>query len=300
MSDTARGELTAARRGDAARGGCAIDRVLGALARGDVADARRLHAHVDMSLGWDSNTNVALSASQFAVPAFGGLQFNVAPASRPRQSGFAALGGGVNYQGPATGGWDFVGSLGGRFTADFNAANFDPAQASGLARASPRPRVPTPIPPRFNSTTTGSAVSPSAAPAWPDRWRHALSALTQVTAFTQLARLSYPHQTIRDVDRYVLGAGVAHAFNDGAQLIYGSAYAAREDPLASGVPQLGHQAAGLRLGAGGGCRASSGSASCRRNRATTAGSSRFLPTGAATASSTSTWASTGCPRRSGG
>ena len=51
-----------------------------------------------------------------------------------------------------------------------------------------------------------------------------------------------------DADRYVIGAGYARSFGANAPVAYGSLYLGREEERAAGVPHLGHDLTGLRLG----------------------------------------------------
>ena len=80
------------------------------------------------------------------------------------------------------------------------------------------------------------------------QWQHNLSPTLQLAGFGQWSRQSYPDQSVRNGDRLVLGLGAAQVQAEGARVLFGSVYAAHEEPRADGVPHLGHNATGVRLG----------------------------------------------------
>jgi len=63
------------------------------------------------------------------------------------------------------------------------------------------------------------------------------------------AELRYPTQGIRNADREVVGAAYGHAFAGAyAPVLFVSGYTGREREHAAGVPHLGHDLWGVRLG----------------------------------------------------
>ena len=79
------------------------------------------------------------------------------------------------------------------------------------------------------------------------QWQYNLGVRDQTTVFVQATRLEYPGNTIRDANRWLAGAGYAHAYGNGA-VAFASLYGGREEARAAGVPQLDHAFAGVRLG----------------------------------------------------
>jgi hypothetical protein len=67
--------------------------------------------------------------------------------------------------------------------------------------------------------------------------------------FGQYSQLRYPTQSIRDADREVIGVAYGQVFSGAySPVLFTSAYAGRERERASGVPHLGHDLWGMRLG----------------------------------------------------
>ncbi len=62
----------------------------------------------------------------------------------------------------------------------------------------------------------------------PAQWQHDFDSRNQVSLFGQYSFLEYPEQKIRNANRYVGGAGYAHAFGRGALVTYLGAYGGQE------------------------------------------------------------------------
>lgn len=248
-TDTARGELAAARRGPMpAEAAAAIDRVLSALSATGSESGPRIRGYVEFGGGWDSNINSATSTTQFALPAFGGLVFTLAPGSRERESGFLTAGAGINARVPITSDTAFVGAFSGRFTRNLSTTDFDPAQldaSAGLSHSSGA------------NTFTGALQAGRTwiggngyrnASGLSGQWQHNVNATLQLAGFGQWSRITYPNQGVRDVNRYVLGVGAVRALPERDTLVFGSAYAVTEDPTRTGFDHVGHNGFGLRVG----------------------------------------------------
>jgi hypothetical protein len=81
------------------------------------------------------------------------------------------------------------------------------------------------------------------------QWQHSYDERTQASLFGQYSELRYPTQSIRDANRQVIGVAYGKAFTvTYTPVLFTSAYVGRERELASGVPHLGHELWGLRLG----------------------------------------------------
>ena len=78
-------------------------------------------------------------------------------------------------------------------------------------------------------------------------WVYRANAFNQFGVYGQATRLSYPQQSVRDVDRYVLGVNYARQTGSGLQYSAG-AYVGQEDEQSASVPWLGHKLAGVRAG----------------------------------------------------
>ncbi len=248
-TDTARGELTAARRGPMpADAAAAVDRVLSDLSVTGSDSGGRFRGYVEIGGGWDSNINSATSTTQFALPAFGGLVFTLAPGSRERESGFLMAGAGLNARVPLNAQTAFVGSLSGKFTRNFSTSEYDPAQLDASAGLSHTNGADTFTGALQTGRTWIGGNGYRNANGLSGQWQHNVDATLQIAGFGQWSRLTYPDQGVRDVNRYVAGVGAVRALPSANALVFGSAYAVSEDPTRTGFDHVGHNGFGLRVG----------------------------------------------------
>ena len=250
---SARQELVMARRGSMpAEAAAAIDRVLGSLEQEPLKGEPKngpWRGYLETFAGHDSNVNSATAAGQFALPAFGGIIFNLDAANQRRGDVFGGLAAGAGLQLPLAAGWELNASANARGVHNQKAHDVDNRQLDGSLGL---------------AHTTGANVFSAAAQAnsydidshryrrasgLSGQWQHSLSAVSQLSVFTQWSRLAYAADASRDADRSVLGLGYARALNEGDQLAYASLYRAREKTRQDGVDNYGHHATGARLGA---------------------------------------------------
>ncbi|MGQ0544974.1 MAG: surface lipoprotein assembly modifier [Betaproteobacteria bacterium] len=222
-----------------------IDRYLSAIAAADVTQVR---GYLEAGLGYDSNVNSATSQSQIAVPLFGGAIFDFSTSTR-RTDHFGSFAGGINYTRKLTPAFALVsgasasiklhpdnesfntytvdGNVGGRLTSGKEVFTLAlQLQEFGLDLASFR--------------QAGGVVA---------QWQHNYHERKQATVFAQFTALEYTTQPIRDADRSVLGIAYGQALSgDYAPVVFLSAYGGQENEKADGVPHLGHDLAGVRLG----------------------------------------------------
>ena len=247
----AREQLQAARSGTMpTEAAAAIDRVLGSLAQADLPVASRAFSgYAEVFAGHDSNVNSATAAGQFALPAFGGIVFNLDAANRQRSDSFTGAAGGVALQWPLAQNWELQAAVNARGLHNRHVDGLDNRQLdASLGLAYQRgPSV-------FTVAAQGNTYDIDdhryrRASGLTGQWQFTLSPAAQVSVFTQWSRLAYAADATRDADRSVFGAGYAHAFSEGRQVAYGSLYHAREKARATGYDNYGHQANGMRLGA---------------------------------------------------
>lgn len=222
-----------------------VDRFLSAIAAGDVTQAR---GYIEAGFGYDSNVNSATAQSQIAIPFFGGALFDFSTANR-RPDHFMGFAGGMNLThklspsfavvGGGSGSlktnidhgqfdtYNIEGNLGGRFTVGKNAFTVAAqAQEFGL---------------NFSAFRQAAGLVA--------QWQHNYHERRQSTLFVQGTKLEYPTQPIRDANRGVIGIGYAAAgTGDYQPAIFISAYGGEEKEEADGVPHLGHDLAGIRVG----------------------------------------------------
>jgi tetratricopeptide (TPR) repeat protein len=231
-----------------------VDRYLDAIAR--LQDAQRFTArvYVETSLGYDTNINGATADSQVAVPAFGGLIFNLGPSGQKTGDSFYAFGAGVNVQAPITKVFSIFGGASFATRTYFNEFGFDTNSVDanlGIAYRSQRDAFtlgaqygqffvenPALYQHAYRNATGGTA-----------QWQHDFDSRNQASVFVQGARLTYPDQEARDADRYVGGLGYAHAFGRGTLIAYLGGYGGEEKEVDSNFPYLGHDLYGARVGA---------------------------------------------------
>lgn len=226
-----------------------IDQYLSIIAAAEEAGATRFGGHLEASFGYDSNVNSATGASQIALPVFGGAIGTLSAAATEQSDSFFALGGSVGLKYPLAANLALVaaasasqrlnssqddfdlraldGSVGLRFTSGAN--EFTGVLSAQQFEVDYQ---------RFRTTTGGSV-----------QWRRMISPQTEVSAFGQFARLSYPSQSLRNADRNVVGVAVAHAFGkERPPIVFGSVFAGKENERATGVPFFGHDLMGIRVG----------------------------------------------------
>jgi tetratricopeptide (TPR) repeat protein len=223
-----------------------IERFLAAIR---AAETTRVDGFIELGLGYDSNVNAATASSQIALPALGGIIATLDPAFTRRGDSFGAIAGGINLTHKLTQVWALVGnasaaarlhphenrfdqmtldaSLGARLLRGKDAVTLGgQLQSFGLDYA------------RYRETTGLVA-----------QWQHSYDERRQASLFGQYSQLRYPTQGIRDADREVLGVAYGRAFSVRyTPVIFGSAYIGRERERAPGVPHLGHDLWGIRVG----------------------------------------------------
>jgi tetratricopeptide (TPR) repeat protein len=248
-TDTAKAEFSALKKGtvpaDAVAG---IDRYLDAISRIEASKSFRLRGYVEGVIGYDSNVNSATGSNQIAIPVFGGLVVTLDQTGVKQHDTFASIGGGVSLRAPIRPDLAFVANLSGTRLANSRQDRFDTATVDANAGLSYT----------VDANVFGVSLQANRFLLDNDRfrdavgvlgqWQHNIDAVSQMSVFGQAGRLTYASQPIRDAHRYVIGAGYARSFGANAPIAYASIYLGREDERAAGVPHLGHELAGLRLG----------------------------------------------------
>jgi tetratricopeptide (TPR) repeat protein len=232
----------------------AVNRFLDAIERIEASERTSIHGFVEVGIGHDSNVNSATADNRVAVPFFGGAIFSLAASSVEQEDAFVSFGGGVNFQHPLS---KRLGLFGGvayqnksnRNETDFSTYYYD----ANLGLSYRLDRDTLTLAAQYNTFyVNNSAVYRNAyrnASGVTGQWQHDFDSRNQASFFVQYSLLEYPDQEIRNADRYVGGAGYAHAFGRGTVITYLGVYGGVEDEKEDGVPQLGHHLYGARLGA---------------------------------------------------
>jgi tetratricopeptide (TPR) repeat protein len=247
---TARQEFESARQlSPPAEVTATIQRFLDAIERLDAGIETKLTGYLEASAGHDSNVNSATSSSQVAVPLFGGALFTLSATGVKADNNFLSLGGGLNFQHSFRRGLSVVAGadVSKRVNETQDAFNTGSLSAYGGVNV---------IEGR-NSFTAVLQVQQfyvghdrfRDAFGITGQWQHALDDFNSLAAYVQLTRLEYPGQEVRDADRTVAGVGYARALaGDRRPIVFLGAYAGEERERRSGVPHLGHDLWGLRVG----------------------------------------------------
>ncbi len=248
-TDTARQELETVRAQDVppevTRN---IDRYLDAVDRIDTATRTTVRGYLEGTLGHDNNLNAGPRQGSIAIPAFGGLAFTIDDDSRASRSLFATAAGGATLRHPinknialtaGVSGWQKMN----RHHSEFDTAAVD-ANAGIVMNAE---RNTWSLTGQYNQFFLDDDRYRRAS-GLTAQWQHDYDARNQFTTFVQYAALGYAGQHVRDANRWVYGAGYAHALRSG-EILYGSLYGINEREKARHQPQLGHKGYGLRFGA---------------------------------------------------
>jgi outer membrane protein len=247
----ARQEFEAVRRDrPPAEVSAAIDRFLDALdQRERTRRGTGVTGFLEATLGHDDNVNAATATSSFAIPAFGGLIFDLTPGSTKQSDDFWALAGGASGRLALTDSLGLVGaaSFEQRMNADLDQFDTGSVNASGgvsLRRAADEFTLAAQL-----QTYSVDHNRFRDAAGLVGQWRRSFSQNDQLTAYVQRTRLTYPAQSAHDADRTVLGAAWAHAFSGPrSPVVFAGFYAGKEDERGDNVPFFGHDLWGVRAG----------------------------------------------------
>jgi tetratricopeptide (TPR) repeat protein len=223
-----------------------IDRFLAAIR---VAETTRVDGYIELGAGYDSNVNAATRNSQIALPSLGGIIATLDPASTERDDAFGLLAAGINLTHRLAPEWALVGAASGSARVHSDEDRFDQLTLDGSLGA------------RWSRGKEAITLGGQAQTFELDhdryreitglvaQWQHTYDERRQATLFGQYSQLRYPTQSIRNADREVIGVAYGKAFSGAySPVLFTSGYVGRERELASGVPHLGHELWGLRVG----------------------------------------------------
>jgi len=226
-----------------------VDHYLSAIDQRTDAMRTRWDAWFESGIGWDSNVSNATDASRIAVPAIGGVLI-LASGSREQSSLLWTTTGGAAFSTPIAADWTLFGNASlshrqamaasefSQFTAGASLGTAWRAGEADVLRLSASAQ-------RFD---VGGARNRDLGGATLE-WQHRLGQATELLTWGQYARLEFPLQPLRDVDRWVGGLGAGHAIGGrGSPVVYGSVYGATEQPHEDNADFVGREQVGLRLG----------------------------------------------------
>jgi len=226
-----------------------IQKFLGAIEQIEATERTQVKSYVELGVGYDSNVNSATSASQVAVPLFGGAIFTLTSQSVQNHDTYTSLGAGLNVRHPVDRELALFGGAVLNKRVNSSEDRFDTGYSdlnAGVAFT------------RNKNVITGALQANNYyvdnnrfrdAYGATVQWQYNHDARNQSTLFGQYTDLQYPGQDVRDAKRYVVGAAYAHALTGDLQpVFYVGAYGGQERERAAGVPHLGHDLVGIRLG----------------------------------------------------
>lgn len=208
-----------------------------------------LRAYIEAALGNDSNVNSATSNRQIAVPFFGGAVMDMNAAGVANSDSFGSLAAGFNARHVLTPEWALIGGANinqrnNSTQTAFNTTSIDGNMGASLASGADNYSAVL----QAQSFALDSKSYRDAAGVT-GQWQRNLDNGSQTSLYLQYTGLSYPGQTYRNADRYVLGGAYAMSLSgDYAPVVYGGAYGGAESPQKSGFSYLGNTLYGIRLG----------------------------------------------------
>jgi len=229
-----------------------IDRFLDAIDRSAVNSRPTARFFIDGYAGYDTNVNSATADRSIGVPLFGGALFSLAPGASKVSSGYWGLAAGLSTRAPINARWALIAGFAANRRWNFDQSNFDTSFLDlNFGLTYQRNRDLLSFIAQFNNFTVYDPIYTSAyreARGGTVQWQRDVDARNQFSAYVQYADLVYPDQTIRNADRYVGGAGYAHAIRNGGPTVYATLYGGLESQRNSSVPQLGFDLYGARVG----------------------------------------------------
>jgi tetratricopeptide (TPR) repeat protein len=227
-----------------------IQKFLSAIEAAGAGDRPAVNGFLEIGAGYDSNINAGPGGGNVAVPVFGGQILALDPLAVERSSAFLSLSGGVSMRYPLRPGVAVVGGLFGTAQSNRDAHQFDTSDMNGhLGLGFSRGRDSVTVAfqadrfylddARYRDATGGLL-----------QWTRIISDFDSATAYGQYSRLDYADaQGIRDAERWVAGGALGHSFAGSLRPVgYLGAYAGTDDEINPGVPWLGDDFWGLRVG----------------------------------------------------
>ena len=220
----------------------AIDQELSATEGGT-----RIRGYLAATLGYDTNVNSAGSDNLIAIPAFPGVLFTLNDTVVEQGSAFTRLSGAATLVHDLGDGYSFL--FGGNGYAFKTRNPFDTSSLGGYFGVSRRVE-------QDSYTITAQAEDFRVdhddyryAFGTAAQWNRQIDNLSSTSLYVQITRLEYPGQSVRDATRYVAGAGYTRALTGKTEpVIFAGLYGGSENESNEGVPWLGHELVGLRLG----------------------------------------------------
>jgi tetratricopeptide (TPR) repeat protein len=225
-----------------------IQKFLDAINQGQ-ASSTLLSGYLEAAIGSDSNVNSATGSSQVAIPAFGGAIATLNASGVETRDTFANISGGGNIRHALNSDWSVFGGV--SFNQRMNSKQhvFNTGEINGNAGLSlTRAENSYSAALQLQSFDVDSKRYRNGA-GMTMQWQHDLKNSSQFSSYLQYTDLKYPDQSVRDANRYVLGAAYATVLGGNyGPVVYLGLYGGEEKEKQSGVPYLGQKLYGARTG----------------------------------------------------
>lgn len=227
----------------------AIQKYLDAIAKVESAERTTLAAYFELTAGHDTNVNAATAGNQIAVPVFGGSILTLNPAGVQLGDNFGSVGSGASLRHMISPKVALLAGVDLNKRVNYRYDAFD----TGTRAANVG----------FNVTDDKNSYTLAyqmldfyldnnlyrSARGAVGQYQRTIDEANVVTAYAQYTPLEYPGQEVRNADRTVAGVAYARALSGTHQpVIFLGGYGGSEKEKSPGVPHLGHQLLGLRLG----------------------------------------------------
>ena len=206
-------------------------------------------AYLDFGLGYDTNVNSATSASSVAAPGFGGGNFTLTSAAREKSDGFINISGGISFRHPLSNTVAVFGTVNGNTHINNSETAFDTSTLDFNGGFQFKKNIDTYTIAAQDSHFDLDTVNFRRAYGLTGQWQRDFDQSNQGSLYTQISRLEYHGNEIRDANRYVIGSGWAHVFGgDKTPVVFVGAYIGQENTLDSRADFLSNDIYGLRSG----------------------------------------------------
>lgn len=210
----------------------------------------RLTSYLQIGIGYDSNINNATARDRLAVlPSWGNPVFSLNREGREKGSGFNQARFNISYSTPIATHWRFlteanIAATGNWETHDYNTLVSD--LSVGLARRANKHQFIGRVQGqnyRLGNHTYRNLLGVLG------QYSYAVSDQTEISAFAQASRLTYPGQNLRNANRYTLGASWMQGLANDRAVVYLSGHGGTEDTVKRNAPDhYNYDFAGLRAG----------------------------------------------------
>jgi tetratricopeptide (TPR) repeat protein len=207
-------------------------------------------AYLDFAVGYDSNINAATSSSSVAAAGIApSILFNLGGASQAESSNFMNMAAGISFRQPFGKNLSVFGIVNSSNQMNWATDQFDTNALDFSLGLSYKKNIDTYTVALQSTIYNVNSESFRRSNGLTGQWQRDLDDRNQVSIFVQGAGLEYPNDEIRDADRYIVGAGWAHAFaGDKAPILFLSAYGGEENTHDSTFDFLGDKIYGVRAG----------------------------------------------------